>query len=148
MIPGSSGTQDPLQFAEALSEEADATALYRVFTDVLVGDDPTPEVLLAQAQLAFAAQNMQAARKAAQRALQLDSGLTEARSIELRAQSVLGEHEAAIAGARQLDPASLSGEDVFLLAICWLPPVARARPARNCSASRRSLRPARCRSSD
>lgn len=113
---GSAGSQDPLQFAEALSEEADATALYRVFGDVLVSEDPTPEVLLAQARLAFAAQNMHAARQAAQRAAELDSGLLEARSIELRAQSVLGEHEAAIAGARQLDPASLTGEDIYLLA--------------------------------
>ncbi|HTP40349.1 MAG TPA: tetratricopeptide repeat protein [Steroidobacteraceae bacterium] len=113
---GSFGTQDPLQFAEGLSQETDATALYRVFSDVLVGDDPAPEVLLAQARLAFAAQNMQAARAAARRALQLDDSLTEARSLDLRAQSVLGEHDAAIAGARQLDASRLGGDDVFLLA--------------------------------
>ncbi len=87
-----------------------------VFGDVLVGEDPTPEVLLAQARLAFAAQNMHVARAAAHRAVEADTALTEARSIELRAQSVLGEHEAAIAGARQIDPASLSGEDIYLLA--------------------------------
>ncbi|HTQ36134.1 MAG TPA: tetratricopeptide repeat protein [Steroidobacteraceae bacterium] len=113
---GASGTQDPLQFAESLGQETDPTALYRVFTDVLVGDDPAAEVLLAQAQLAFSAQNMQAARLAAQHALLLDSSLTEARLIDLRAQSVLGDHDAAIAGARQLDPKSLSGDDVYLLA--------------------------------
>ncbi len=113
---GSAGNQDPLLFAEGISEEADATALYRVFGEVLVGEDPTPEVLLAQARLEFAAQNMGAALKTAQRAADLDNGLTEARSIVLRAQSVLGQHEAAIAGARQLGPAAQQGEEVFLLA--------------------------------
>ncbi len=112
---GSAGSQDPLAFAETLSEEADASALYRVFTDVLVGKDPAPEVLLAQARLAFAAQNMQAARSAAQNALKLDAGIAEARSIELRALSVLGEHDAAIAGARKLDPKSAAAGDSFLL---------------------------------
>lgn len=112
---GSAGSQDPLAFAETLSEEADATALYRVFTDVLVGKDPAPEVLLAQARLAFAAQNMQAARSAAQSALKLDAGIAEARSIDLRAQSVLGEHDAAIAGARTLNPDTVAGTDSFLL---------------------------------
>jgi tetratricopeptide (TPR) repeat protein len=113
---GSAGNQDPLLFAEGISEEADATALYRVFGEVLVGEDPTPEVLLAQARLEFAAQNMGAALKTAQRAADLDNGLTEARSIVLRAQSVMGEHEAAIAGARQLGPAAQQGEQAFLLA--------------------------------
>lgn len=113
---GSAGSQDPLAFAESLSNEADATALYRVFTDVLVGEDPAPEVLLAQARLAFAAQDMQAARSAAERALKLDADMMEARSIDLRALSVLGEHDAAIAGARKLDPGSLGGTDSFLLA--------------------------------
>jgi Flp pilus assembly protein TadD len=113
---GSAGSQDPLQFAAAMSEEADATALYRVFADVLIGEDPTPEVMLAQARLAFAAQNMRVARQAARRAIDLDATLMEARSLDLRAQSVLGEHDAAIAGARQLGAASLSGEDAFLLA--------------------------------
>ncbi len=113
---GAAGTSDPLQFAAALSQEADATALYRVFTQVLVGDDPSAEVLLAQARLAFAAQNMQAASKAAQQALKVDDSITEARILQLRAESIMGEHDAAIAGARKLDPASLKGEDVFLLA--------------------------------
>jgi tetratricopeptide (TPR) repeat protein len=113
---GSAGSQDPLAFAESLSNEADATALYRVFTDVLVGEDPAPEVLLAQARLAFAAQNMEAARTAAQRALKLDAEMMEARSIQLRAQSVLGQHDSAIASARELGPDSLAGTDNFLLA--------------------------------
>src|SRR5690606_26445603 len=77
--------------------------------------DPTADVLLAQARLALAAQNMGVAREAAARALKLDSDLTEARVIELRALSVQGEHEAAIEGARAL-AGRLTDEDVFLLA--------------------------------
>lgn len=112
---GSAGSQDPLRFAELLAQETEPTAVYRVFREVLVGDDPTSEVLLAEARLALAAQNMRVAREAAGRALKLDSDLTEARVIELRAQSVQGEHEAAIAGARAL-AGQLGGEDVYLLA--------------------------------
>jgi Tfp pilus assembly protein PilF len=110
---GSAGSQDPLRFAELLAEETDATAVYRVFREVLVGDDPTADVLLAEARLALSAQNMRVARDAATRALKLDSGLTEAEVIALRAQSVLGEHEAAIAGARALT--GLEGDDAFLV---------------------------------
>jgi tetratricopeptide (TPR) repeat protein len=113
---GMAGSQDPLQFAEGLGDESDPTALYRVFGEVLVGDDPTPDVLLAQARLALAAHNMHAAIDAAGRAAELDTRLIEAQTIVLRARSVLGEHDAAIAGARALDPADLTGEDVFLLA--------------------------------
>lgn len=112
---GSAGSQDPLRFAELLAQETEPTAVYRVFREVLVGDDPTSDVLLAEARLALAAQNMRVAREAASRALKLDSGLTEARVIELRAQSVQGEHDAAIAGARGLQ-GNLAGEDLFLLA--------------------------------
>jgi tetratricopeptide (TPR) repeat protein len=112
---GSAGSQDPLRFAELLAEETEPTAVYRVFREVLVGDDPTADVLLAEARLALAAQNMRVAREAAGRALKLDSDLTEARIIDLRAQSVQGEHEAAIAGARAF-AGPLTGEDVFLLA--------------------------------
>lgn len=113
---GSAGSQDPLRFAELLAQETEPTAVYRVFREVLVGDDPTSEVLLAEARLALAAQNMRVAREAAGRALKLDSDLTEARIIELRAQSVQGEHDAAIAGARALAGQQLGGEDVYLLA--------------------------------
>lgn len=112
---GSAGSQDPLRFAELLAQETEPTAVYRVFREVLVGEDPTADVLLAEARLALAAQNMKVAREAASRALKLDSDLTEARVIELRAQSVQGEHDAAIAGARAL-AGQLTGEDVFLLA--------------------------------
>lgn len=113
---GSSGGQDPLSFAEALQEEADAPLLYRLFTEVLVGDDPTAEVRLAQARLAMAAQNMEAALDAAQQAAMLDPGMLEAQTIALRALSVLGEHEAAIAGTRKLPLDELPGEATFLLA--------------------------------
>ncbi|HMA12556.1 MAG TPA: tetratricopeptide repeat protein [Steroidobacteraceae bacterium] len=111
---GSAGSQDPLRFAELLGQETEPTAVYRVFREVLVGDEPTADVLLAESRLALAAQNMNVAREAAARALKLDSDLTEARVIELRAQSVQGEHEAAIAGARALD-GKLADDDVFLL---------------------------------
>ena len=112
---GSAGSQDPLRFAELLQQETEATAVYRVFREVLVGEDPTAEVLLAEARLALAAQNMRVASQAAQRALDVDSSLLDARVIVLRAQSVAGQHEAAIAGAREIREA-LQGDDVFLLA--------------------------------
>lgn len=112
---GSAGNQDPLRFAELLQQETEATAVYRVFREVLVGDDPTAEVLLAEARLALAAQNMRVARDTAQRALAVDSNLTEARVIVLRAQSVAGDHDAAIAGAKAIRE-ELDGDDVFLVA--------------------------------
>jgi tetratricopeptide (TPR) repeat protein len=110
------GSQDPLRFAELLEQEADATALYRVFDEVLVGDDPTAEVLLAQARLAMSAQNMKAAISAAQAALTRDANLFEAQTIVLRALSVMGDHTAALEGVRALDPSRLQGENAFLLA--------------------------------
>jgi tetratricopeptide (TPR) repeat protein len=113
---GSSGSQDPLGFAEALAEETDATLLYRMFGEVLVGEDPNAEVLLAQARLAMAGQNMQVAMDAATRAAALDERLIEAQTIVLRALSVLGEHNAALAGARELRPEQLQGNDAFLVA--------------------------------
>jgi predicted Zn-dependent protease len=113
---GVAGSQDPLRFAEMLEQEADVTALYRVFDEVLVGDDPTAEVLLAQARLSMSAQNMNAAMNAAQGALERDANLIEAQTIVLRALSVLGEHAAAVAGVRALDASQLRGEDAFLLA--------------------------------
>ncbi|MGC4028622.1 MAG: tetratricopeptide repeat protein [Steroidobacteraceae bacterium] len=112
---GAAGSQDPLRFAELLEQETSATAVYQVFSQVLVGEDPTAEVRLAQARLALGAQDMAAAIKAAQQARALDSGLVEAASIELRARSVLGEHDAAIAGARALGDA-LEGDNAFLVA--------------------------------
>ncbi|HUG72378.1 MAG TPA: tetratricopeptide repeat protein [Steroidobacteraceae bacterium] len=112
---GSSGSQDPLGFAQALAEETDATLLYRLFGEVLVGEDPNAEVLLAQARLAMAGQNMQVAMDAATRAAALDVRLIEAQTIVLRALSVLGEHNAALAGARELRPEQLQGNDAYLI---------------------------------
>jgi tetratricopeptide (TPR) repeat protein len=111
---GSAGSQDPLRFAELLEEEAEATAVYRIFGEVLVGEQPTAEVLLAKARLAMSAQNMRVAMEAAQQALTLDTGMIEAQTIVVRALSVLGENNAAIEGARALS-AQLQGEDVYLL---------------------------------
>jgi len=112
---GSAGSQDPLRFAELLEQETDATAVYRVFGDVLVSDDPTAEVLLAEARLAMAAHNMKVARASAEKALTLDSELVEARIIILRTLSMQGQHDSAIEGARALKGV-LEGEDMFLVA--------------------------------
>jgi tetratricopeptide (TPR) repeat protein len=112
---GSAGNSDPLRFAELLERETDSTAVHRVFGDVLVGEDPTADVLLAKARLAIGAQDMKAAIASAQQALSVNADLGEAQLIVLRAQSVLGEHDKAIAGARAL-AGTLQGEDSFLLA--------------------------------
>ena len=115
---GSSGTQDPLRFAEALEQETDATALHQVFGDVLVGEDPSADVLLAQAQLGLAAQDMRSAMDSAQKALAIEADMMPAQTLVLRALSVLGEDNAAIEGARALVKAqgdSLKGEDAFIL---------------------------------
>jgi tetratricopeptide (TPR) repeat protein len=113
---GHSGTQDPLSFAEVLADEADAALVYRLFGEVLMGDDPAAEVLLAQARLALSAYNMQAALDAARRAGELDPNMIEAQAITLRALSMLGQHDAALAGAAALPAEELRGEDAFLLA--------------------------------
>jgi tetratricopeptide (TPR) repeat protein len=116
---GSSGTQDPIRFAEVLERETDATAVHQVFRDVLVGADPSADVLLAEAQLGLAAQNMRAAMASAQRALEIEPGMVEAQVIVLRALSVLGENAAAIEGARALvesQGGSLEDEDAYLVA--------------------------------
>src|SRR5690606_34032242 len=94
---GVAGSQDPLGFAGALQEEADATLVYRRFGEVLLGEDPSAEVLLAQGRLSLAVYNMRAALDAAQRAIELDAGLVEAHTIALRAHSMLGDHDSALA---------------------------------------------------
>jgi tetratricopeptide (TPR) repeat protein len=113
---GTSASQDPLSFAELLAQQAEATSVYRVFGDVFVNEESTAEVQLAQARLAFNAQNMKVAMEAARSALALDPDLTEAQTIVLRALSATGDHKAAIAGAQALDAGNLQGEEVFLLA--------------------------------
>ncbi len=112
------------------------TALYRVFGEVLVGEDPTPEVLLAQARLAFAAQNMHVARDAAHRALLADTAITEARTIELRAQSVLGEHELPLpVRGNSIPPASLAKTSICSRTCSMGPVVKTTRPANCCALS-------------
>jgi tetratricopeptide (TPR) repeat protein len=113
---GVGGSQDPLSFAGLLAQQADATAVYKVFGEVLVNDDSAAEVLLAQARLALSAQNMKVAMDAAKRASAIDDTLIEPQIIVLRAMSVLGQHNAAIAGARALDASTLEGEDIFIVA--------------------------------
>lgn len=113
---GSSGNQDPLTFAQALAEETDATLLWRLFSEVLVGEDPSVEVLVAQARLAMAAYNMGAAIEAASRASAMEPGMVEPQIIVLRALSLLGEHNAAMSGAVKLPLDQMEGENAFLLA--------------------------------
>jgi len=113
---GHSGRQDPRSFAEALAEQADATLVYRLFGEVLLGEDPSAEVLLAQARLAMSAYNMQAALDAAQRATSLEQNAIEAQTIALRALSMQGQHAAALAGLEAIPAEELAGEDVYLRA--------------------------------
>jgi tetratricopeptide (TPR) repeat protein len=113
---GSFGSQDPLSFAEALAGEVDSALFSRLFGEVLVGEDPNAEVLLAQSRLALSAHNMKAAIAAAERAAALEPGFVEPQIIVLRALSVLGDHGAAIAGARAIAPEQLSEDDAFLMA--------------------------------
>jgi tetratricopeptide (TPR) repeat protein len=113
---GEGVSQDPSSFAELLQRETDATAVYRVFGEVLVDKNSNAEVHMAHARLAFAAQNMKAAAEAAKKALAIEADIPEAQTLLLRATSVEGNHNAAISGARALDASKLQGEDVFLLA--------------------------------
>jgi tetratricopeptide (TPR) repeat protein len=113
---GSFGSQDPLTFAEALAGEVDAALFSRLFGEVLVGEDPNAEVLVAQARLALSAHNMEAAIEAATRAAELEPGFVEPQVIVLRALSVLGDHGAAIAGAREIPAEYLQEDNAFLMA--------------------------------
>ncbi len=88
---------------------------YRVFTEVLSGPDPTAEVLLAQAKLAQQSFDLNAAIKYAERALELEQRLTEARVLIIRSRVMLGQVDAALAQAREIQ-GDLSGEDAFLVA--------------------------------
>ncbi|MET0292940.1 MAG: tetratricopeptide repeat protein [Steroidobacteraceae bacterium] len=112
---GSAGTQDPGTFAELLARESDATAAYRVFSDTLAGSDPTAEVLLAQAQLAQQAFDLNAAVKFAERALEQESKLTGARTLLIRSKAMLGDVDGALAMAREVQ-AELQGEEAFIVA--------------------------------
>jgi len=112
---GAAGNQDPGRFAQLLENETEATIAYRVFGDVLLGEDPTAEVVLAQATLALHAYDWRKAVQLAERALSLQGRLVPAQVVRVRARSMLGETEAALTEARELQ-GKLSGEDVFLVA--------------------------------
>ena len=111
---GSAGNQDPGRFAELLESETEASAVYRVFGDVLMTDDSTADVVMAQALLALHAYDLRAALRLAERALEIESSLLPARVVIIRAQSLLGETDTALAAARELQ-GQLGGEDVFLV---------------------------------
>ncbi len=113
---GLAGNQDPMGLAEALQEQADATLVHRLFDEILMPADPNASVLLAQARLALASYDMQAAITAARRASELEGGLLEADIIVLRARAMLGEHDAALQAARALPAEQLQGDDAFVLA--------------------------------
>ena len=78
---GAAGNQDPGRFAQLLENETEATIAYRLFGDVLMGEDPTPEVVLAQATLALHAYDGRKAVQLADRALQLQSNLVPAQVV-------------------------------------------------------------------
>jgi tetratricopeptide (TPR) repeat protein len=112
---GAAGNQDPGQFAELLARESDATAAYRVFTEVLSGPDPTAEVLFAQARLAQQSFDLNAAIKFAEAALELDTRLADARLLIIRSKVMLGQVDEALTQAREIQ-GDLSGEDAFVIA--------------------------------
>ena len=112
---GATGNQDPGRFAELLESETETTVAYRVFGDVLVDDDATADVVLAQATLAPHAYDWRHAADLAQRALDLETGLTAARVVQIRALALLGDTDAALAAATEVQP-RLGGEESFLVA--------------------------------
>jgi tetratricopeptide (TPR) repeat protein len=109
------GNQDPRRFVDLLEQEVDSTALYRSFGPALVDENSNAEVVLALAGLAQRSDDLKAAVAHAQRALALQDNLLEAQVLLLRSQAGLGEHEAALAAARELQP-RLQGADSFLVA--------------------------------
>lgn len=110
----SAGTQDPSQFAELLARESDATAASRVFGQVLVGSDPTAEVLLAQARLAQQSFDLAGAIKFAERALAIEPALLDAKTLIARCRAMQGDVDGALVAARELE-GQLNGEDRFLV---------------------------------
>jgi predicted Zn-dependent protease len=112
---GAAGNQDPGRFADLLENETETTIAYRLYGDVLLGEDPTPDVLLAEATLALRAYDWRRAVELSQRALELETGLVPARLIQIRARALLGEADAALAAATEIQ-GQLSGEDAFIVA--------------------------------
>ncbi len=111
---GAAGNQDPGRFAELLENETEATAAYRLFGEVLLNDDATADVVLAQAQLALHAFDLQHATELARRALALEASLVPARLVLIRSQALRGDYDQALAGAREIQ-GKVSGDDVFLV---------------------------------
>jgi len=112
---GSAGNQDPGRFAELLERETESTAAYHVFGQVLAKDDPTSDVVLAQATLALHAFDLTAAVSLARRALEMDTSLVQAKLLILRAQALQGDYDDALTAARELQP-TLAGDDLFVVA--------------------------------
>jgi tetratricopeptide (TPR) repeat protein len=112
---GAAGNQDPGRFAQLLENETEATIAFRVFGDVLLGEDPTAEVVLAQATLALHAYDLRKAVQLAERALGLQGRFVPAQVVRVRARAMRGETDAALDEARSLAD-KLSGEDVYLVA--------------------------------
>jgi tetratricopeptide (TPR) repeat protein len=112
---GSAGNQDPGRFAELLERETESTAAYHVFGQVLASDDPTSDVVLAQATLALHAFDLTAAVNLARRALEMDTSLVQAKLLILRAQALQGDYDDALTAARELQP-TLAGDDLFVVA--------------------------------
>jgi tetratricopeptide (TPR) repeat protein len=112
---GSAGNQDPGRFAELLERETESTAAYHVFGQVLAKDDPTSDVVLAQATLALHAFDLTAAVSLARRALEMDTSLVQAKLLILRAQALQGDYDDALTAARELQP-DLAGDDLFVVA--------------------------------
>ncbi len=112
---GAAGNQDPGRFAQILEGETESTIAYRVFGDVLLGEDPTADVVLAQATLALHAYDYKAAVKHADRTLELRVGFVPARLLKVRAQALLGDVEPALALAKELE-GKLADDDAFLAA--------------------------------
>ncbi|MCX7036535.1 MAG: tetratricopeptide repeat protein [Proteobacteria bacterium] len=111
----SAGNQDPQRFAELLEGESEATAVQRVFAPVFLNDDSNADVVLAAANIAFHSYDFQRALQLAERVIKLEPQQSKAKLLSIRIRSLLGEHDAALASARELLP-SLSGEDAFLVA--------------------------------
>ena len=112
---GAAGNQDPGRFAQILEGETESVIAYRVFGDVLLGDDPTAEVVMAQATLALHAYDYKAALKLSDRALELRSGFVPARLLKVRVQALSGDVEPALQLAKELD-GKLGEDDAFLAA--------------------------------
>ncbi|MEO7807430.1 MAG: tetratricopeptide repeat protein [Steroidobacteraceae bacterium] len=116
---GAQGAQDPSEFALLLERESDSTAALAVFSDVLAGSDPTAEVLLAQGQLALHSFDLKRAIECGRRAQELDAGNPAARALVVRAQALLGQADAALSGARDIErdfATNLEADDRFLVA--------------------------------